>query len=205
VVFVAGFLLAGVWVANGIDGQRIVSAVDTAGPANPLAKHVAVAPGAWLANFRAHAVLWLVPALAVVGAALTFVLLRAGRAGLAFLASGCALAGTVLTAGIALFPFLMPSSTRPDHGLTVWDASSSARTLAIMLVVVLVFLAVVLAYTAWVLRGHTERNHVVLQLDSRTRPGAHLRRTECNLVRSHAHPELAARAAVASRLPFLTL
>jgi cytochrome bd ubiquinol oxidase subunit II len=152
VVFVAGFVLAGVWVANGIDGQRIVSAVDTAGPANPLAKHVAVAPGAWLANFRAHAVLWLVPALAVVGAALTFVLLRAGRAGLAFLASGCALAGTVLTAGIALFPFLMPSSTRPDHGLTVWDASSSARTLAIMLVVVLVFLPVVLAYTAWVFR-----------------------------------------------------
>ena len=64
----------------------------------------------------------------------------------------CALAGTVLTAGIALFPFLMPSSTRPDHGLTVWDASSSARTLAIMLVVVLVFLPVVLAYTAWVFR-----------------------------------------------------
>jgi cytochrome d ubiquinol oxidase subunit II len=151
VAFLAGFVLAGVWVAN-IDGQRIVSAVDTTGPANPLAKHVVVAAGAWLGNFRAHPVLWLAPALAVVAAALTFVLLRAGRAGLAFLASACALAGTVLTAGIALFPFLMPSSTRPDHGLTVWDASSSARTLAIMLVVVLVFLPVVLAYTAWVFR-----------------------------------------------------
>jgi cytochrome d ubiquinol oxidase subunit II len=80
------------------------------------------------------------------------VLLHAGRAGLAFVTSGCALAGTVLTAGIALFPFLMPSSTHPDHGLTVWDASSSARTLAIMLVAVLVFLPVVLAYTAWVFR-----------------------------------------------------
>ena len=45
-----------------------------------------------------------------------------------------------------------PGPSRPDHGLTVWDASSSARTLAIMLVVVLVFLPVVLAYTAWVFR-----------------------------------------------------
>lgn len=35
-------------------------------------------------------------------------------------------------------------------GLTVWDASSSARTLLIMLVAVIIFLPVVLAYTAWV-------------------------------------------------------
>lgn len=46
----------------------------------------------------------------------------------------------------------MLSSSNPDHRLTVWDASSSARTLAIMLVVVLIFLPVVLAYTAWVFR-----------------------------------------------------
>ena len=119
---------------------------------NPLVKHVAVAPGAWLGNFRMHPLLWLTPALAMVAAAGTFVLLRAARAGLAFVTSAGALAGTILTAGIALFPFLMPSSARPDHGLTVWDASSSARTLAIMLVVVLVFLPIVLAYTAWVFR-----------------------------------------------------
>ena len=152
VVFIAGFVLAGVWVANGIDGQRIVSALDTAGPANPLAKHVAVARGAWLGNFRLHPLLWLAPALSVVAAAGTFMLLRAARAGLAFVTSAGTLAGTILTAGIALFPFLMPSSARPDHGLTVWDASSSARTLAIMLAVVLVFLPIVLAYTAWVFR-----------------------------------------------------
>jgi cytochrome bd ubiquinol oxidase subunit II len=59
---------------------------------------------------------------------------------------------TILTAGIALFPFLMPSSTQPDQGLTIWDASSSAKTLLIMLVVVIVLLPVVLGYTAWVYR-----------------------------------------------------
>jgi cytochrome d ubiquinol oxidase subunit II len=36
--------------------------------------------------------------------------------------------------------------------LTLWDASSSEKTLLIMLVVVMVFLPVVLAYTTWVFR-----------------------------------------------------
>ncbi len=152
VVFVAGFALAGAWVANAIDGHRITSVVDTLGPANPLAKRVAVAAGAWLGNFRAHPALWLAPAVAVLAAALAASLLRSGRAGLALVSSGAAVAGTILTAGIALFPFLMPSSTHPDQGLTVWDASSSARTLGIMLIAVLVFLPIVLAYTAWVFR-----------------------------------------------------
>ena len=150
--FVTLLLIAGVWVASGVDGQRIVSAIDTQGPSNPLAKHVAVAPGAWLDNFRAHGVLWLVPALAVAGGALNWALLRAGRAGLAFIASAMAVAATILTGGIALFPFLMPSSTDPDQGLTVWDASSSALSLGVMLIAVGVLLPVVLAYTAWVYR-----------------------------------------------------
>jgi cytochrome d ubiquinol oxidase subunit II len=62
------------------------------------------------------------------------------------------LAATILTGGVALFPFLMPSSTHPDQGLTIWDAASSAHTLLIMLLVVIVLLPVVLAYTAWVYR-----------------------------------------------------
>jgi cytochrome bd ubiquinol oxidase subunit II len=150
--YAVSFVLAGVWLANAVDGQRIVSAIDTLGPSNPLGKHVAVVHGVWLGNYRAHGLLYLVPALALAGAAATSVLLGAARAGLAFIASGCTLAATILTAGVALFPFLMPSSTHPDQGLTVWDASSSERTLGIMLVAVLVLLPVVLAYTAWVFR-----------------------------------------------------
>ncbi len=152
VLFAVSFILAGVWVASAIQGQRIVSAVNTLGVSNPLTKQVALVPGGWLANYRAHELLWLAPAMALAGAGLTWSLLKAARAGLAFVSSSCAVAGTIATAGIALFPFLMPSSTHPEHGLTVWDASSSARTLAIMLVAVLVFLPIVLAYTAWVYR-----------------------------------------------------
>jgi cytochrome d ubiquinol oxidase subunit II len=56
----------------------------------------------------------------------------------------------VLTAALALFPFLMPSSSAPNQGLTIWDASSSAKTLLIMFVMTCVFLPIILAYTSWV-------------------------------------------------------
>jgi cytochrome d ubiquinol oxidase subunit II len=55
----------------------------------------------------------------------------------------------------------MPSSSRPDHGLTVWDASSSAHTLAIMLAVVVIFLPLVLVYTGWVF--HVLRGKITLE------------------------------------------
>jgi cytochrome bd ubiquinol oxidase subunit II len=151
-VFAVSFIAAGIWIAAGIDGHRMVSAANASGPSNPLLKSVVVARGAWLDNYRAHGLLWLVPVGAAAASLLTHLLLRIGRSGIALLTSGLTLAATILTAGIALFPFLMPSSTNPDQGLTVWDASSSAKTLLIMLVAVVIFLPVILAYTTWVYR-----------------------------------------------------
>jgi len=46
----------------------------------------------------------------------------------------------------------LPSSSHPQSSLTVWDASSSYRTLGIMLIAVIIFLPIILAYTAWVYR-----------------------------------------------------
>ena len=48
-----------------------------------------------------------------------------------------------------MFPFILPSSIDPKSSLTVWNASSSHMTLFIMLVVTVVFLPIVLAYTGW--------------------------------------------------------
>jgi len=154
---------AGLWLGYGIEGLRIVGDVDPAGPSNPLRKTVETAVGGWVANYGNYPWMWLAPALAYGGTALTLVLLRAARAGLAFAASSLVQAGVILTAGFGLFPFLMPSSTVPAASLTVWDASSSRLTLFIMLIAVLVFLPVVLAYTAWVfrvLRGTVTLEHV---------------------------------------------
>jgi cytochrome bd ubiquinol oxidase subunit II len=151
VVFVVAFVIAGVWVGR-LEGARIVAGADPLGPSNPLDKQVLLLPGAWLAHYRDHALLWLVPLLGVAGGAASWISLGAHRPVRAFLASCVSVAATILTAGVALFPFLMPSSTHPAHGLTIWDASSSAYTLGVMLLAVVILLPVIIAYTSWVYR-----------------------------------------------------
>lgn len=166
VVLVIAFTAAGLWLANGIEGLRIVGELDPAGPSNPLRKTVEAATGGWTANFSAHPWMWTAPVLAYAGALLAWLALRAGRDGAAFTASAFAQAGVILTAGFGLFPFLLVSSSDPAHSLTVWDASSSRLTLFIMLIATLVFLPIVLAYTAWVfrvLRGKVSLAHVESQ------------------------------------------
>lgn len=146
------FTLAGLWVAFGLDGYAITSAVAGDGPSNPLLKTVTMERGAWLHNYGAHP--WALAApLAVYVAAPLSALLVGGRSyALAFVASGVAIAGVIATAGLSLFPFMLPSSLDPNASLTVWDASSSRLTLMIMLFVTVVLLPVILLYTAWVYR-----------------------------------------------------
>ena len=146
--FVALFVLAGTWVAE-LGAYHFVSAVAPEGASNPLLKSVA-SGGSWFANFQTHPLLWLIPALAA-AAAIAAALTRRIPI-VSFAASALVPAATIATAGVALFPFLLPSSTHPGASLTVWDASSSKLTLEIMLGAVIVFLPIVLAYTAWVYR-----------------------------------------------------
>jgi cytochrome d ubiquinol oxidase subunit II len=90
--------------------------------------------------------------LAFAGGVLTLWLSKNDRPGVAFISSGAALAGVILTAGFAMFPFVIPSSTDPNSSLTVYDGVSSHRTLNLMFMAVVVFLPIVLAYTSWVYR-----------------------------------------------------
>jgi cytochrome d ubiquinol oxidase subunit II len=163
VVYLVAFALAGVWLAYGIDGLAVTSAIDPGGPSNPLLKTVAATSGGWLLNYQRMPVLWLVPALAGAGALLTMLLLARRHDRSAFLTSALTQKTTVLTAGIGLFPFLLPSSLAPAHSLTLWDASSSRLTLAIMLGAAVVLLPLILAYTAFVyrvMRGRISLAHV---------------------------------------------
>ncbi len=148
-VYAILFAAAGFWLI-GLDGTRITMMGDMNGPSNPLLKSAATVPGAWLFNFYSHPLLWLVP-VAALASAWAAVLLRK-RPLAAFLASACVPLLTITTAGAALFPFLLPSSSEPGMSLTVWDASSSKLTLAIMLGAVAIFLPIILAYTGWVYR-----------------------------------------------------
>ena len=57
---------------------------------------------------------------------------------------------TTTSVGLTMFPFILPSTVVPNSSLTVWDSSSSHQTLFIMLVCTVIFMPLILAYTAWV-------------------------------------------------------
>jgi cytochrome d ubiquinol oxidase subunit II len=151
-VTVVLFILAGIWTAFGLKGYAITSAIAVDGPSNPLLKTVTQVRGQWFANFGTYKWMMLAPALAIIGplAALAFTAGR--RAGLAFVTSAIGIFGIISTAGVSMFPFLMPSDIMPSASLTVWDATSSQLTLFVMLVATLIFLPIVLAYTGFVFR-----------------------------------------------------
>jgi cytochrome d ubiquinol oxidase subunit II len=146
------FLAAGAWVALGLKGYEITGGVVPNGPSNPVGKTVDVGPGLWWRGILACPWALAAPVAAVAAMVVAWAGHRAGRGPTAFVAGSAAVAMVVATPAVTAFPFLLPSSSHPDMSLTVWDASSSHFTLFLMLVATVVFLPIVLAYTAWVYR-----------------------------------------------------
>jgi cytochrome d ubiquinol oxidase subunit II len=144
ITFTLLFILAGVWLAR-LDGYAITSELVKDGPSNPTLKTVARVAGAWMQGGAMPAV-----AAALIGATIAVLLRR--RPLYAFLGSALVPVGTIATAGLALFPFLLPSSSDPGVSLTVWDASSSKLTLAVMLGATAIFLPLIVIYTGIVYR-----------------------------------------------------
>ncbi|PMG10022.1 cytochrome d ubiquinol oxidase subunit II [Vibrio breoganii] len=142
------FVVGGFWV-QGMDGYVITSQMDHNGASNPLAKDVVVEAGAWMKNFAEYPAFWLAPALGVAMPLLALLASRAEKGGFAFLFSSLGNAGVIFTAGLAMFPFVMPSSLNPAHSLTMWDSTSSELTLNLMTAVAFVMVPVILAYTSW--------------------------------------------------------
>ena len=161
IVFLAAFATAGIWIATGIDAFRIATMPPPGSAFMPHAKTVERVSGGWIANYTQYPWMLSAPVLALGGTLLALAASGARRAGFAFMLSCFGVAGVVLTAGFALFPFIMPSSSDPKSSLTVYDAVSTHRTLQIMFWVVILFLPIVVAYTSWayrVMRGTvTER------------------------------------------------
>ena len=157
------YVVAGALLYKFVAGYQVSSEVVTDGPSNPLLKAVAHQPGAWFANYEAQPWLCLVPLVGVAGSLLAWLATLARKALPALLASGLAIAGIILSVGVSMFPFILPSSEDPRASLTVWDSSSSHLTLFIMLVCVAIFLPLILAYTSWVysvLRGKVDPDDI---------------------------------------------
>jgi cytochrome d ubiquinol oxidase subunit II len=143
------FGLAGIWLWMGVDGYVITQAPSHDSMPNPINKTVVVGVGAWLANYSTYPAAMLAPLAGFLGAFGVLILAGKDRPVLSFLNSSLSLIGVIMTAGVSLFPFVMPSSLNPSHSLTIWDSSSSHLTLAIMFWAAVIFVPIILFYTIW--------------------------------------------------------
>lgn len=112
-------------------------------------KTVSVIEHGLFANYARVPFIVIVPVIAVVCMVMAAIYGLKGRAARGIIYSSVGIAFTIITAGAALFPFLMPSTIDPASSLTVWDATSSHFTLNVMLYVVIVLLPIALAYTVY--------------------------------------------------------
>jgi cytochrome d ubiquinol oxidase subunit II len=85
--------------------------------------------------------------------------IRAKRYFPGFLGSSLAIVCIIGLAAVSMFPKLMVSNIDMAHSLTIYNASSTPRTLATMLVIALIGMPIVLIYTIYiysVFKGKTE-------------------------------------------------
>jgi cytochrome d ubiquinol oxidase subunit II len=163
-LMVLAFIGAGLWLKfGGIEGFIIISAIDPGALPDPLAKTVARNADAWWLNYDKQPMLWVLPALGIAGALAAAALVTTRHTFSAFIASSLAIVGVIGTAGAAMFPFVMPSSSQPNASLTVWDSASSHLTLGLMFWATLIFMPLIVFYTSWayrVMRGKVTVAHI---------------------------------------------
>ena len=161
-IAIALFIIGGFWVQS-IEGYVITSTMDTFADSNPLNKEVSLQVGAWMTNFETYPAMRAAPILGVAMPLLAVIASRFERAGFAFLFSSLSNAGVILTAGFAMFPFVMPSSLNPSHSLTMWDSTASELSLGLMTGVAAVMVPVILGYTTWTyykMFGRLDKKHI---------------------------------------------
>jgi cytochrome d ubiquinol oxidase subunit II len=74
----------------------------------------------------------------------------------AFLSSCVAILCLMALLAIGLFPYMIPSNPNPENSLNIWMGASSIKTLGIMLIIAIIGMPLVLAYTIsiyWIFRG----------------------------------------------------
>ncbi len=155
-----GLTMLTLFVAHG----AVFAALKTAGGIRERARRMAGRTGvvaiaatagflAWTETSRsgatAAAVSIALAAFAVAALTSGVVAVRIGREGVAF--TGTAVASAAVTAAMftALYPDVLPSTVNPAYSLTTSNASSTAKTLAVMTVVAVIFLPFVLLYQGW--------------------------------------------------------
>jgi cytochrome d ubiquinol oxidase subunit II len=167
-LFIITFPIAWYWTLYHIPGFAIVSIPALNTSMTPLAKEVTQAIGLWQTHYEIFPLGYFMPLAPLFGTLLAMLLSSLNCAKLALFSSSFGITSLMITWGFTLFPFILPSSTVPNHSLTLWDATSSPLTLSWMLGITILFLPIVLGYTLWAFRvmrgkitetGITQQNH----------------------------------------------
>jgi cytochrome bd ubiquinol oxidase subunit II len=103
-------------------------------------------------QFRNHPWGLALPALAVAGMMGARLLSRSRRDLQAFLASGLHLAGMLSSVAFGVFPNVLPSNTRPDLGLTIYNSAAPEHNLYVGLCWFIPGMALAIGYSALVYR-----------------------------------------------------
>ena len=107
-------------------------------------------------NFRAAPVLFLVALLNMLAIANIPREISRGKELKAFFSSASSIAALLLIFAIGIFPNIVYSNPNPEYSLTIYNAASSDKTLTIMLIIALIGIPFVFAYTIsiyWIFRG----------------------------------------------------
>jgi cytochrome d ubiquinol oxidase subunit II len=158
------FILHG---ANFLSLKTVGEVRDRSHRAAQIAGPVAIVAGAtfliWNQLERGKGWTWIIVLGAAAALVVGFLAERRNSEGIAFGATGLAIAFAVIALFGSLYPNVMPSSTDETFNLTVENASSTDYTLKVMTIVALVMTPIVLLYqgwTYWVFRKRIGTQHL---------------------------------------------
>ena len=115
-------------------------------------------------NMLGSLVFWFMFILLFVAILFIPVAARMKKFGLAFISSSVMIAMMIGLAALSLFPRLVPSSINLENSLTIYNASSTPKTLTTMLIIALIGMPIVIGYTIFIYRIF--RGNVLITKDS---------------------------------------
>ncbi len=107
-------------------------------------------------RMRDHPAFFIIPFLNMLAIANIPRCIHRGKEFEAFLSSCASVAALIFLFGLGVFPNLVASNPSPEFSLNIYNAASSQKTLGIMLIIAMIGIPFVLAYTVsiyWIFRG----------------------------------------------------
>ena len=130
-----------------------------------IATFMTIFSGKWLFDsVMGFPIFWVLLALLFVSIIYIPIGLKKGKSGNTFTASSLMITSMILLMALSLFPKLVHSSIDLGYSLTIYNASSTPRTLETMLIIALIGVPIVVGYTIWIYRIF--RGKVVINKDS---------------------------------------